>query len=133
MKKIKLISLNQVKKLYVHGVGHSDHSETELTRESISISSLGSFIEDLENEIYPKEILSLDIDFINGNKIHFNTGEVSLLIKDPDELENFVTSLLKVHKFKDTDILAKLKEWENNYFTVRIITKSWGQKCLFYS
>jgi capsule polysaccharide modification protein KpsS len=104
--------------LYVHGIDLNDNLEFECNKENLLISTIGKFIDELENEFCSKELLNINIDFKNGNQLYYNTGELSVFFQEADDLENFVISFLKLYNFKNTDLLDKLRGFENEYLYI---------------
>ena len=96
----------------------NDNLEFECNKENLLISTIGKFIDELENEFCSKELLNINIDFKNGNQLYYNTGELSVFFQEAYDLENFVVSFLKLYNFKNTDLLDKLLGFENKYLSI---------------
>ena len=58
----------EIDSICIHGMDYHDDSVVEIHNNNFSFSTLESLIEAVNNEIYPKYILNLDILFCNGNK-----------------------------------------------------------------
>ena len=81
-------------------------------------STLGEYISSLEQEIMPKCIMIISLEFNDDIHLHFETGELSVSSSDPDLIQTIAIELLDLCGYNGNIIFQKLKSNKQFYIAI---------------